>query len=302
MAIKKNVTVNIDGILVGGYTDRKITSGITVFTIERPNVAGIFQSGGSPASFETDILRSTHRPDYSIDAMVFTGRSVYGFKVIPEIMKILAAKGKGVILRNKIIPIIPSMAIFDLRDNFSMPDESWAIESINSLGKTIPIGNEWGGTGATVGKYDINDIGQISGQGYYEIQNGELTIGVYVIANSIGHVYDLDGKNISSPDREDLSRLYEKKEKDTGFLMERSISSNTTIGAVITNAILDNREASYLAQIANFGFASRVFPYSSGYDGDTVFCVSTLKVKSSLDKIAYLTRIAAEKAIISIFK
>lgn len=302
MVIKKNVKINIDGIFAGGYTDKKIKSGITVFTTERPNVSGIFQSGGSPASRETDILRSMHRPDYSIDAMIFTGRSVYGFETIPAIMKMLTSRGKGVFLGNAIVPLIPSTAIFDFYDNFSMPDEKWAIESMNNLGKIIPIGNEWGGTGATVGKYDGIDKGSTSGQGYYEIKNGDLFIGVYVIANSIGDVYDLNGKNASSPEREDISKLYEKKEKDTGPILDKTTTGNTTIGAVITNAILDNREANYLAQIANFGFASRIFPYSSGYDGDTVFCVSTLKIKSSLDKIAYLTRIAAEKALLSIFE
>jgi len=298
---RKNSKIGLDGIMVGGYTDKKLKSGITIFTVKRPNVAGIYQSGGSPASRETDILRSIHRPDYSIDAMVFTGRSVFGFDIVQTIMKKLSLNKIGVDLGQITVPLIPSLGIFDFYDNSFLPNKRWATEALKNLGKEIPLGSYWGGTGATVGKYEGIEKGKKSGQGYYEIRNGDLIIGVYVIANSIGYVYDLDGKNIVSKELEDLQNLYKSRERKIDEIFDKMIQGNTTIGAVLTNAILDNREANYIAQIANFGFSARIFPYSSGYDGDTVLCVSTLKIKSSLDKVAYLTRIAAEKAVLSIF-
>jgi len=61
------VKIGIDGILVGGYTDEKAKSGVTVIVVEvENNTAGISQRGGSPATLGTDLLRPMHRRDQSL--------------------------------------------------------------------------------------------------------------------------------------------------------------------------------------------------------------------------------------------
>jgi len=294
------VNINIPGVQVGGYTDLELHSGMTFFLFDRPNTSGIFVSGGSPATHETDGLRSTHRMDYSIDALIFTGRSAFGFNTIPFLMEWLRKNKRGVVLRNTVVPIVSGAAIFDFIDNDFIPGYEWVEKSIKNLGKRIPIGPFWAGTGATVGKYDPRRERKVSGQGYVEIKKDDIYVGVFVVLNSVGDIFDFDGRNISHPDGKNLEEtirtfpLHLFSESDRKF--------NTTIGAVITNAELKNIDAQYVAYQANLGFASRILPYSTSYDGDTVFCVSMNKIKENVEVIANMARASAELAVLSIFK
>lgn len=129
-----------------------------------------------------------------------------------------------------------------------------------------------------------------------------MHLGVYVVANSFGEVFDFNGKCLSNPGI-DLQGLVDIVSDSENPVIKGGLGdSNTTVGAVITNAVLTNQQASYIAQSANFGFASRIYPYSTGYDGDTVFAVSSNSAKCPLDELAFMARVAAETAVISIFR
>ncbi len=71
---------------------------------------------------------------------------------------------------------------------------------------------------------------------------------------------------------------------------------------MFTNAKISHEEAVHLAEEVNFGFASRIFPYSTSMDGDTVFSVSSGQVTANSELLFTLARQCAEKAVVSIFK
>jgi L-aminopeptidase/D-esterase-like protein len=50
---------------------------------------------------------------------------------------------------------------------------------------------------------------------------------------------------------------------------------NSTIGVVATNARLTKAQASYLAQLADDGYARAIWPIHTIVDGDTVFAIAT---------------------------
>ena len=140
------------------------------------------------------------------------------------------------------IPIVPGAAIYDLSENDQIPDTSWAINALKSIGNDIHIGPYWGGTGATVSKYKENRKIK-SGQGYYEISRGNIKVGVLVILNSLGDVYNFDGKNITGSELKSLKELsYKMDNGNIWQIFTRKLGFNTTIGAVITNAIISNSE------------------------------------------------------------
>ena len=298
---KDYVPLKVPGFQVGGYTDLELHSGMTLFLVERPNTAGVFVSGSAPATHETDLLRSPNRRDYAIDALLFTGRSAYGFNSIPKLMDWLRRNKRGFVLNEVVVPIIPAVAIFDFNENDQPPRDDWVEKAIRNLGDKIPIGPFWAGTGATVGKYKGKKI--FSGQGYAVMEKGDLRVGVFVVLNSLGDVFGFDGTNISDPNGKNLKETISSFPFDTfSKLGDLPNIRNTTIGAVITNASLTNTTASYVAYQANLGFASRIWPYSTSLDGDTVFCVSNNKIQASPDVVAIMARAAAELAVLSVFK
>ncbi|MDT7862668.1 MAG: P1 family peptidase [Saccharolobus sp.] len=276
----------IEGILVGGYTDEKANSGITVLVAEKPNVAGISQRGGSPATLGTDLLRPMHRSNQSVDAIVLTGRSVFGFRAVNGVLLGLYNMGIGFKIGNLRIPIVVAAAIFDFYDNEVLPSEEWGFKAIEKLSTKVPIGRYWAGRGATVGKLKGIKYGKPSGQGYFETEKGRLKVGVLSIVNSIGNVYDEEGKFVAGIESEDI----------TGNNVV-----GTTLGVVITNAKLTNSDACRVASSAENGFSSVIRPYNLSLDGDTVFTIATNEIEVNVDEVIALAYYTARKSVLSIF-
>ena len=54
-------------------------------------------------------------------------------------------------------------------------------------------------------------------------------------------------------------------------------STNTTIGIVATDAVLNKAQAQKIAQMAQDGLARAIRPAHTMFDGDTIFCLATNK-------------------------
>ncbi|MEM0212625.1 MAG: P1 family peptidase [Candidatus Methanomethylicia archaeon] len=284
-----NKKIGVEGILVGGYTDYKAESGITVIVPENANnIAGISQRGGSPATLGTDLLKPMHRGNQSVDAIVLTGRSVFGFRAVNGVLLSLYEKGRGFKIGRLNVPIIAAAAIFDFYQNYIIPNEEWGLKAMERLSSEIPIGRHWAGRGATVGKIKGINYAKPSGQGYYEMEKGKLVVGVISIVNSIGNVYDEYGNMIMGI-----------KENEENYYTDLSLG--TTLGVVITNAKLNNSDACRIASSAENGFSSVIRPYNLSLDGDTVFTIATNEINADVDDVITLAYYAARKSVISIF-
>ncbi|AOL17344.1 peptidase [Sulfolobus sp. A20] len=282
-----NKRISIDGVLVGGYTDDNAKSGLTVVVMDnRNNTVGLSQRGGSPATLGTDLLRPLHRRDQSVDAIVLTGRSVFGFRAVNGVLLGLYEMGKGFKIGDMRVPIVAAAAIYDFYDNHILPTEEWGLKALKNLSQQIMIGRYWAGRGATVGKLNGIRDAKPSGQGYYELEKGKVKVGVISVVNSIGNVYDEEGNLIAGNESDEM----------------RLSTPGTTLGVVLTNAKLSNSDACRIASSAENGFSAIIRPYNLSLDGDTVFTISTNEVDVNVDDLIFLTYESSKKSVLSIFK
>jgi L-aminopeptidase/D-esterase-like protein len=137
----------------------------------------------------------------------------------------------------------------------------------------FPLGSVGAGTGALSG--DIKGgLGTAC-----EILDSGITVAALVAVNSLGSV--IDPKN-GCPWEVRL-----EKEGEFGPLGKRSVklpdtplhhsSTNTTIGVIATDAVLNKPQAQKVAQMAQDGLARTIRPAHTMFDGDTIFCLATNK-------------------------
>ena len=72
---------------------------------------------------------------------------------------------------------------------------------------------------------------------------------------------------------------------------------NTTIGAVVTNAILDKSACRRVAIMGHTGLASAIFPVHSPFDGDTVFCAATAVTRAETVLVGSIASAAMTEAV-----
>ncbi|OPY87089.1 MAG: Peptidase family S58 [Smithella sp. PtaU1.Bin162] len=274
---KKNSLTDVEGILVGNYTDVRAVCGVTVAICPEGATAGVDVRGSAPGTRETDLLAPLNLVE-KVQAIVLTGGSVYGLSVVDGVVRWLAEKGWGFPLENShVAPIVPAAALFDLgRGESYIPPVSpvWGIKACADAGLgAIPIGSVGAGTGAQSGGIK-GGLGTAS-----EILPSGLTVAALVAVNSLGSVIDPAS-----------GRPWEiRLENDCEFesIGGRSVAvpvspvtgenRNTTIGIVATDASLTKAQAQKIAQMAHDGMARAIRPSHTMFDGDTIFCLATNK-------------------------
>ena len=75
------------------------------------------------------------------------------------------------------------------------------------------------------------------------------------------------------------------------------LSTNTVIGVVVTNAVLDAGQCLVVAQGAHDGLARAVFPPHMRSDGDGFVAAATGEVEAPVDQVRMLAVVAVETAI-----
>jgi L-aminopeptidase/D-esterase-like protein len=195
------------------------------------------------------------------------------------------------------VPIVSAAILFDLHigDAQIRPgsDEGYKACLAASNG-SVSEGCVGAGTGATVGKIHGPEGMTKSGLGTASKKVGKVTIGAIVAVNAYGDVVDPDtGKVIAG------SRDIEKG----GFLntIEVMINAeepldtaptNTTIGVVATDALLDKEQVNKMAQMAHDGLARTIQPAHTMLDGDAVFVLAT--GKAGLENVTMIGAMSAE--------
>src|SRR5690606_11593888 len=103
----------VPGVRVGHWTDAVAQTGCTVIELPENTVASCEIRGGAPASRELALLA----PDKSvtrIDAVLLTGGSAFGLAAADGVMRFYEEQGRGVMTPAGVVPIVPTMALFDL--------------------------------------------------------------------------------------------------------------------------------------------------------------------------------------------
>ncbi len=247
--------------------------------------------GGAPGTRETDLLSPMCRVE-EVHGIALSGGSAFGLDTASGAMRFLEEQGAGLPVGPFNIPIVPAAIIFDLfiGDGRVRPDASWGYQAARAatVGE-FPQGSEGAGTGATVAKA-LGLFGAVkAGQASLSMAlPGGLVVGVLVVVNALGDVWDGCGKLLAGPRDPKSGKMRTTLEvfQAGEAVIERGRAPrdidipgnaggfNTTLGIVATNALLNKVEVNRVAAVAHNGLARTINPLHTGWDGDTVFALA----------------------------
>ena len=281
----------IEGFEIGHHTadsDGWLT-GTTVVVARDGAVGGVDVRGGGPGTRETDLLNPTTIIEH-VHAVVLTGGSAYGLAAADGVMVGLEAAGIGFPAGrepHQIVPIVPAAVLFDLGRGGvfgNRPTSDFGALALAAATSDQPTtGSVGAGAGAVCG-------GIKAGFGYAQnrLASG-VSVAAGVVVNAAGSAVDpATGQlwadhlqlltNPTRPEREALAAAY----------AQAQVPLATTIGVVLTDAVLSKAQASKLAAVAHDGMARAIRPIHSMVDGDTVFCLASSRRPVAEDPVRSL--------------
>jgi L-aminopeptidase/D-esterase-like protein len=272
-----NSIKDVLGIQVGNYTDTEILSGTTVIIPDDSAIAGVDIRGGAPGTRETALLDPINLVQ-KIDAITLSGGSAYGLGTASGVMEYLEEQGRGYeTLKGDKVPIVPAAIIFDLyrgRIQGKLTSQAGYDACLN-IRTPLRQGNYGAGTGAIGGRIK-GGLGTAS----EVLENG--IVGALAVVNCAGYVADPIGGGFYARYLE-LGSEYEGLKNlpinAARVPLENNPGDNTLLGIIATDVELSITEVTKVAQMAHDGIARAIHPAHTMYDGDTVFALSTSRIK-----------------------
>ena len=301
---------SIAGIRVGQVENATAGTGVTVIVAPGGMAASIDVRGGGPASRDTRILDPLAAAE-RIHAIVLGGGSAYGLDAAGGVMKYLEEQHIGLnVLPETIVPLVCQSDIFDLgvgtpdvRPDAAMGYAACAAAFKGESGN-YQNGNFGAGCGATVGKMAGSAFAMKTGIGSAAVELGDLQVGALVVLNACGDIYDSrTGAKIAgartSRDSNQLmyAALEAPKEARKLAAPNAGMTTNTTIGVVVTNAGFTKAQLGKLAGMTHDGYARAIRPVHTSMDGDSIYGVSVGSVDAPLDVVGSLAADVMERAI-----
>ena len=281
----RNLLTDIAGVRVGHADDAKLASGVTAIVFDRAAVAAIDVRGGAPGTREEPLLRPESMIE-TIDAIALSGGSALGLDAAGGVQAWLAEQGRGLKIRDAVIPIVPGAICFDLLNG---GDKRWGrFPPYRDLGYKaaaaaasgdFTLGSVGAGMGATTATFK-GGLGSASAK----TETG-ASVAALAVVNAVGSVtigtgpwfwaapFEMDGEygGRGLPSSFTPKMLAARIKGGPAA----TAGENTTIAAVVTDAILTKAQAKRLAMIAQTGMARAIYPVHAPTDGDTVFAAAT---------------------------
>lgn len=256
---------DVAGVTVGHYTDTDGVTGCTVILLPPGTRASCAIPGSAPGTRETDALRPESFVE-EVHAILLTGGSSYGLGATNGVMSWLRERGVGLVLRDQVIPIVPTAVIFDVAigDTRAHPIADDAYAACEAASTNVEEGSVGAGTGATVAKWAGPEHRVKGGLGTASIRVGDIVVGAVVVCNAVGDVVDQRGDGLAAA------------EVPPGTPWAQfTTTTNTVLAAVVTNAKLSKPTCMHIARMGAAGIAQAVRPAHTFFDGDIVFCAAT---------------------------
>lgn len=283
-------------------------TGCTVIVAPQGATCGVDVRGGGPATRETDLLRPENMIE-AVHAVVLSGGSAFGLAASTGVMDELASRGIGFPLGEAHVPIVTGACLFDLLvGENAYPDAELgrkATKAAFDRNPNTPLaeGNVGAGTGASVGKLLGPEHAMKSGIGIRGLSMGDLAVVAIVAVNASGSICSADGTWIAGCHDED-GRVMDPLEafslgarnmdpKDTAS----GPCTNTTIGAVLTNAKLTKAQATKVSSTVHDAYARAIKPVHTSNDGDTIFTFASGEISTLPDVVAVIATEAMQGAI-----
>ena len=304
--MKEIKITDIENIKIGNAENKEAATGCTVIICERGAVTGLDVRGGGPASRESELTKPFASAEV-IHAVLLSGGSAFGLDASGGVMKYLEERNIGFDVGITKVPLVCQSCIFDLRigDYKVRPDIDMAYKAcINAEDNNPKMGNYGAGAGASVGKILGADYAMKSGLGFYAVEIDDVKVGAIVSVNAFGDIYDYDsGKMIAGLLNENKNGFRSSEEELIKITQNKNLSftsnvvTNTTIGAIITNAKFTKSQMGKIASMAHNGFARAIKPVHTTLDGDSIYAMSVGDINTNLDAVGTIAAIVMGKAI-----
>ena len=283
-----SVDLQIPGVEIGHWTDPMARTGCTVIVLPPGTTASGEVRGGAPATRDFALL-APERLVACVDAVVLTGGSAFGLAAADGVMEVLEAEGRGFDTPHGPVPIVVAMALYDLGvgDSAVRPGVAAGRRAATNRATCSEIGSVGAGTGATVSKWLGAENAGPGGLGVAAIRRGDLVVTAVVAVNAAG-----------SP-RPAAEEMLERIADGTfeQWPARADPFSNTTLGAVVTNAALSKLDCFWVAQGGHDGLARELVPAHTRSDGDAVVAAATGEVPADADDVRLLAVAAVAKAV-----
>lgn len=282
----KNLITDISGVRVGHADDAALASGVTAVIFDSPAVASIDVRGGGPGTREDGLLKPESTVQ-EIDAIALSGGSALGLDAAGGVQAWLAEQGRGLRIREAVIPIVPGAICFDLLNGGNKawgrfpPYRDLAYAAACAASGDFALGSVGAGLGATTANFK-GGLGSASAR-----TNGGVTVGALAVVNAVGSVTVGDGPWFWAAPFE-LNNEFGGRGLPASFTPDMlsarlkggpqaTPSENTTLVVVVTDAVLTKSQAKRLAMIAQTGMARAIYPVHAPTDGDVVYAAATGK-------------------------
>jgi len=270
----------IQNFRIGHYTDLVNITGCTVVLAPPEGaVGGVDVRGFAPGTRETDLLGAGHLVERA-HAVVLSGGAAFGLDASSGVVQYLEENNIGYDVGVARVPIVASAVLFDLAIGNAKvrPNAKNGYDAcVSASAAPIAEGSVGAGTGATIGKVLDMEHATKGGIGYSErvLSNG-ITVSAIVAVNALGDVIDpATGKIVGG------ARSAEGRWADSGTLVlhdraaQQFLLQNTTIGVVMTDAMLNVEQANIIASMAHDGIARATRPSHTLFDGDALFVLAS---------------------------
>ena len=280
----KNLLTDISGVRVGHADDAALASGVTAIIFDAPAVASIDVRGGGPGTREESVLNLEGTVD-AIDAITLSGGSALGLDAAGGVQAWLAEQGRGLRIRDAVIPIVPGAICFDLLNGGNKawgrfpPYRDLGYAAARAAGADFALGSVGAGLGATTANFK-GGLGSASAR-----TEAGTAVAALAVVNAVGSVTvgdgpwfwaapfetgnEFGGRGLPPSFTPDMLKARLKGGP------EAKAAENTTLVVVVTDAVLTKPQARRLAMIAQTGMARAIYPVHAPLDGDVVFAAAT---------------------------
>lgn len=273
-----NLITDIEGLSVGHATDLTLGSGVTAIIFDQPAIASGTVLGGAPGGRDTALLDPSMTVE-TVDAFVLSGGSAFGLDAAGGVQSWLRDAGRGFAVGDVRVPIVPQAILFDLLNG---GNKDWGLHApyrdmgyaacTSASNGSFALGTVGAGTGATTATFK-GGLGSASAAG-----SGGHRIGAIVAVNALGSATIGAGKHFWAAPFEqgdEFGGLGMPETVDHRMRLKGMNAPATTIGVVVTDAVLTKAQAHRLSIAAHDGLARALLPAHLPLDGDTVLAAAT---------------------------
>jgi L-aminopeptidase/D-esterase-like protein len=299
-----NLLTDIEGVAVGHATDLSLGSGVTAIVFDEPAVASGSVLGGAPGGRDTALLDPSMTVQ-AVDAFVLSGGSAFGLDAAGGVQAGLREIGRGLQVRTARVPIVPQAILIDLLNGGNKdwglysPYRDMGYAAFKAAAKgAFDLGTVGAGTGATTATFK-GGIGSASAR-----TSAGHTVAALMAVNAMGAVTVAEGPHFwAAPFEQDgeFGGLGLPQNFDNRMRLKGRNVIATTIGVVVTDAVLGKPDVYRLSILAHDGLAHAVLPTHLPGDGDTIFSAATgakpLRDPSDFLEICHLATLVTARAV-----